>query len=260
MFRSLHIAATGMVAQETKLDTIANNLANASTVGFKRQNAEFEDLMYQTQRGPNRNANGDAGPTQVQVGCGARVVATPRSFAQGPIMQTSNPLDVAIEGSGFFVVQREDGTPAYTRSGELKLDASGRIVTSDGLPLSPEILVPPEATNINIARDGTVSVDVNDGANQIEVGKIQTASFANPGGLTATGHNLWVPSAGSGEAQIGSPGDDSRGHLMQGAVEGSNVEVVREMIDLVGAQRAYEINSKIISAADEMLRNATQMR
>lgn len=261
MFRSLHIAATGMVAQETKLDTIANNLANANTVGFKRQNAEFEDLMYQTQRGPSRGADGEAGPTQVQVGSGTRVVATPRSFAQGPIQQTGNPLDLAIEGSGFFVVQRDDGTNAYTRSGELKLDASGRLVTSDGLALSPEILIPPEATNVTIGRDGTVSVE-QAGAQgaQTEVGKIQLASFANPGGLTATGHNLWIPSAASGEANIGAPGEDARGTLMQGATEGSNVEVVREMIDLIGAQRAYEINSKIISAADEMLRNATQVR
>lgn len=260
MFRSLHIAATGMVAQETKLDTIANNLANASTVGFKRQNAEFEDLLYQTQRGPNRGAAGEAGPTQVQLGSGSRVVATPRGFAQGPIQQTGNPLDLAIEGAGFFVVQREDGTSAYTRSGELKLDSSGRLVTSFGLVLSPEILVPPEATNVTIGRDGSVVMEAAGQNGQVELGKIQLATFANPGGLTAMGHNLWVSSSASGEAIVGEAGAEGRGGLMQGATEGSNVEVVREMIDLIGAQRAYEINSKVISAADEMLRNATQVR
>ncbi|MFO0553058.1 MAG: flagellar basal-body rod protein FlgG [Polyangiaceae bacterium] len=259
MFRSLNIAATGMTAQETKLDTIANNLANANTAGYKKQEAEFEDLLYQTQRGAGASPLG-AGPTRVQIGSGARIVATPRLFSQGSIQQTGNPLDVAIEGNGFFVVNREDGTQAFTRAGALKLGSDGRIMTSDGLPLDPSITVPLEAQNVVIGSDGRVTAEMAGQAAPVELGKIQLATFANPGGLSAVGHNLFVPSPSSGEPAIGDPATDARGRLMQGAVEGSNVEVVDEMIGLVRTQRAYEINSKVIAAADEMLRSATQLR
>jgi flagellar basal-body rod protein FlgG len=259
MFRSLNIAATGMVAQETKLDTIANNLANANTTGYKRQDAEFEDLLYQTQRAAAA-AGGAGGPTSVQLGSGARVVATPRSFSQGTLQQTGNPLDIAIEGAGFLAVTREDGSPAFTRAGALKIGSDGRLVTSDGLAIEPSISVPPEAANILIGPDGTVQAEVPGQNGAVDLGRLELTAFANPAGLAAVGHNLFVESPASGEPRSGQPGTEGRGRFMQGSLEGSNVEVVGEMIGLIRTQRAYEINSKVIAAADEMLRSATQLR
>jgi flagellar basal-body rod protein FlgG len=260
MFRSLYVAATGMVAQETKLDTIANNLANANTSGYKRQEAEFEDLMYQNLSAPTRQRDGGVGPTGAQVGLGSRVAATSRAYSQGAIEQTGNPLDIAIEGDGFLPVLRADGTMAFTRSGSLKLDAQGRLVTSAGLPLEPPISVPPDATGITIGSDGKVSVTRSGEEEPVEVGQLALATFANPNGLRAVGHNLFEATASSGEAATGEPGSEGRGSIMKNALEGSNVEVVSEMIGMIRAQRAYEINSKVITAADEMLRNATQLR
>jgi flagellar basal-body rod protein FlgG len=254
MFRSLDIAATGMAAQETKLDTIASNLANANTVGFKRQDATFEDLLYQTVTAP-----GGSAPAGVQLGTGARVVSTPRSFTQGSVQQTGKPLDLAIEGSGFFAVQRTSGEVAYTRAGTLQLDATGRLVTSDGLPVEPPITVPPDASSVTIASDGTVTAQRAGQTAPVALGQLHLASFANPTGLEAIGHNLYVPTSSSGDATTGTPGTEGRGTILQGATEGSNVEVVTEMIGMIRAQRSYEINSKVISAADEMLRNATQL-
>jgi flagellar basal-body rod protein FlgG len=259
MFRSLNIAATGMVAQETKLDTIANNLANANTTGFKRQDAEFEDLLYQTQRAAAA-AGGAGGPTSVQLGSGARVVATPRSFSQGTLQQTGNPLDVAIEGAGFLQVTREDGSQAFTRAGALKIGSDGRLVTSDGLAIEPTISVPPEAANILIGPDGRVQAEIPGQPSAVELGQLTVTTFANPAGLTGVGHNLFIESGASGTPVSGQPGTEGRGRFMQGALEGSNVEVVGEMIGLIRTQRAYEINSKVIAAADEMLRSATQLR
>ena len=259
MFRSLHIAATGMTAQETKLDTIANNLANANTSGYKRQDAQFEDLLYQTQRGAGA-AGGGAAPSPLELGSGARVVSTPRSFAEGAIEQTGNPLDVAIEGSGFLAVTRDDGSLGYTRAGSLKLDAEGRLTTGDGLPVEPAMTVPSEATSVTIGSDGLVTAQLPNQTQPVQVGKLQLTTFANPGGLSAGGHNLFTATAASGEPSAGDAGTESRGRFMQGALEGSNVEVVTEMVDLVRTQRAYEVNSKIVAAADEMLRSATSMR
>ncbi len=259
MFRSLQVAATGMVAQETKLDTIANNLANSNTNGYKRQDAEFEDLLYQTQRSAPTTPGGVA-PSGIQVGSGARVVATSRSFSQGALIQTGNPLDVAIEGSGFIAVTRKAGEMGYTRAGSLKVDAQGRIVTSDGLAVEPSINVPPDATSISIASDGTVSALTPGQRAPTQLGQIQLVTFPNPNGLEAAGHNIYTASAASGEPSAGAPGADGRGTLLQGALEGSNVEVVNEMIGLIRTQRAYEINSKVIAAADEMLRKATDLR
>ncbi len=260
MFRSLNIASTGMVAQETKLDTISNNLANANTSGYKRQDAEFEDLLYQNLRTPGANAAGGVAPTAVQVGSGVRVVATSRAFSQGAIQQTGNPLDVAIEGNGFFQVTRPSGEIAYTRAGNLKLDSQGRITTSDGLPIEPAISVPPDATKVTIAADGTVSATQAGQTTASNVGQLQLVTFANPGGLNAIGHNLFEGSAAAGDPTLGTAGTEGRGTFMQGAIEGSNVEVVTEMIGLIRTQRAYEVNSKVIAAADEMLRDATQMK
>lgn len=260
MFRSLHVAATGMTAQETKLDTIANNLANANTTGFKRQDADFEDLLYQNLRAPTANAAGGAAPSGAQVGSGARVVSTSRAFAQGPIQQTGNPLDLAIEGNGFLAVNRREGETAFTRAGALKVDAQGRLVTSDGLAVEPPITIPADATAIAISADGVVTATQPGQRQPTQVGQLQLANFPNPNGLMGLGHNLYAATASSGEPATGAAGADGRGTFLQGALEGSNVEVVTEMIALVRTQRAYEINSKVVTAADEMMRNATQLR
>jgi flagellar basal-body rod protein FlgG len=259
MFRSLHVAATGMVAQETNLDSIANNLANANTVGYKRQEAQFEDLFYQTVRTPGAgNTGGGTNPSGLQVGAGARVVATARFFSQGPITQTGNNLDLAIEGAGFFQVQRPGGDAAFTRAGTLRADAQGRLVTTDGMLIEPALTLPTDATSVTIAADGTISATVAGSAAPTNVGQLQIATFANADGLLALGHNLFQGTPASGDARLGAPGTEGRGSIQQGALEGSNVEVVNEMIAMIRAQRAYEINSKVIQAADEMLRNATQ--
>jgi flagellar basal-body rod protein FlgG len=258
MFRSLNVAATGMAAEETQLDTIANNLANANTAGYKRQTAQFEDLLYQNVRAPGPNADGNVAPTATQLGTGVRVVATTRSFAQGTLQQTGNPLDIAIEGQGFFAVMRPTGEMAYTRTGSFQLDAQRRLTTSDGLPLEPPITIPADATSIAIAADGTISAQQPGGHAPTTVGQIQLTTFPNPNGLTSDGHNLFTPTASSGEPITGAPALEGRGTLMQGSTEGSNVNVVDEMVAMIRTQRAYEINSKVISAADEMLRNATQ--
>ncbi len=260
MFRSLQVAATGMVAQETKLDTIANNLANSNTTGYKRQDAEFEDLLYQNERSAAPNPQGGIGPVGTQIGSGVRVIATSRSFAQGAVQQTSNPLDVAIEGNGFLAVQRKAGEVAYTRAGSLKVDAQGRMCTSDGLSIEPAITVPPDATSITIGSDGQVSAVTPGQRTPTQLGQLQIVTFPNPNGLEAVGHNLYTASGASGEPTTGVPGADGRGTILQGALEGSNVEVVNEMIGLIRTQRAYEINSKVISAADEMLRKATEIQ
>jgi flagellar basal-body rod protein FlgG len=261
MFRSLHIAATGMAAQEAQLDAISNNLANANTVGFKKSRAEFEDLLYQTMRAPGSASSSTVlSPTGLQLGTGARIVSSTRLYTQGAISQTGNPLDIAIEGNGFFVVQQSDGTPAYTRSGTLKTDAQGRIVNAEGLALEPSITIPSDATSVTIGSDGTVSATLKGQTQATQLGQIHIASFVNPAGLASVGHNLLTHTGSSGDPQIGTPGVDGRGTLLQGATENSNVEVVEEMIGMISAQRSYEINSKVVTAADEMLRNATQLR
>jgi flagellar basal-body rod protein FlgG len=261
MFRSLHIAATGMAAQETHLDAISNNIANGSTAGYKKQRADFQDLLYQTVRAAGTQTTATAmSPTGLQVGNGVRVVGMSRSFAQGSTLVTNNPLDVAIEGNGFFVVQQEDGTPAYTRAGNLQTNAQGQIVTPEGHPLDPAITIPPDATSVSIGADGTITVTLATQTTPTQIGQITTASFVNPAGLNSVGHNLYKETAASGNPQVGVPGTDSRGSLLQGSLENSNVDVVEEMVGLINAQRGYEINSKVITAADDMLRAATQLR
>ncbi|HVW23860.1 MAG TPA: flagellar basal-body rod protein FlgG [Polyangiaceae bacterium] len=261
MFRSLHIAASGMAAQESNLDAISNNIANGSTAGYKKQRADFQDLLYQTIRAAGTQTSATATtPSGLQVGNGVRVVGMSRSFSQGSTTVTNNPLDVAIEGEGFFVVQQADGTPAYTRAGNFQTNAQGQIVTSEGYPIDPAITIPPDATSVTIGADGTVSVTNGTQTTPTQVGQITTATFVNPAGLTAFGHNLYKESAASGNPQVGVAGTESRGSLLQGSIENSNVDVVEEMVGLINAQRGYEINSKVISAADEMLQSATQLR
>ena len=199
-------------------------------------------------------------PTGLQLGTGVRVVGTAREFEEGGLENSGNPLDVAIEGNGFFVVQRPDGTSAYTRAGTLKTDGVGRIVTNEGMPLDPPITIPQNATGVTIASDGTVSASLSGESIPVEIGKIQTAAFINPTGLKALGHNLFVVTPASGEAQLGDPVTDGRGTLLQGSYERSNVVIVTEMIGMISAQRAYEINSKVLTTADDMLRAATQMK
>jgi len=261
MFRSLHIASTGMAAQEAQLDAISNNLANVSTVGYKKVRADFQDLLYQTVRAAGTQTSASTySPTGLQIGSGVRLVATSRLYQQGAIHNTGNPLDVAIEGNGFLVVQQPDGTPAYTRCGTLKSDAQGRIVTAEGMPLEPPLTVPPDATSVSIGSDGSVSATIKGQSTPSQLGFIQVASFINPSGLTCIGHNLLIATASSGDPQVGNAGADGRGTLLQGSIEHANVEVAEEMVALIAAQRTYEVNSKVITAADEMLRNATQMR
>ena len=260
MMRSLRSAASGMVAQQTHIDTIANNMANVSTTGFRRSRAEFQDLLYQQVRTPGgRTADGGTLPTGVQIGQGTRTVSTEFMHTQGAMQQTGNPLDLAIEGEGFFQIVRPGGDIAYTRAGNLKLDNQGQLVTVDGLPIEPQISVPQDATSVSIAQDGTVSV-TQPGSNQtMELGQLQIARFPNPGALQALGRSMFQATSASGQPLVVQPGQEGSGTLSQGFLEGSNVEVVNEMIDLISSQRAYELNQRVIQASDEMLRKSTEV-
>jgi flagellar basal-body rod protein FlgG len=260
MIRALSTAATGMEAQQTRLDVSANNIANVSTPGFKKGRAEFQDLMYQTLRAPGTAAGqGARTPTGLQVGMGVRAVATQRMHSEGDLQQTGNPLDVAIEGNGFFPVRLPSGGLAYTRDGAFKLDAEGRLVTDDGYALASDIAVPPEAQGLSIGADGTVMATLAGDPEPVELGKIELATFANPAGLMAQGKNLFTETQASGTAVSGAPGEGGIGTLSQGTLELSNVKVVEEMIDLISGQRAYEVNARVIKAADEMLQQTAQL-
>ncbi len=256
---ALHVARTGLDAQSARMRVIANNLANVNTTGFKRDRAEFETLAYQTMTAPgapstaeNRYAVGLA------LGSGVNMTGTARVNSQGALNSTENPLDIAIEGEGFFQVTRPDGSTGYTRAGNFNLSAEGKIVTSDGLPLQPEISVPQGATAVTIGADGTISAQLPGETTSTELGKIEIARFVNPSGLAAVGGNVFAETAASGTAQVGPAGAEGRGSIRQGALEASNVNVVQELVDMIETQRAYEVNSKMISATDEMLRNANQ--
>lgn len=261
MMRSLWSAASGMTAQQFSIDTIANNLANVNTTGFKKSRVDFQDLLYQSVRYAGTPVSAGAQiPTGIQLGHGVRPVATQKMFSQGTFMQTNNPLDVVIEGDGFFQVLLPDGTIAYTRDGAFKKDGDGRIVTSDGYPLEPEILIPEDAVSINIGSDGTVSV-LQAGSDQPEsVGNIELVRFINPAGLRSMGGNLFTATVASGEPSVGTPGLYGFGSLAQGYLEMSNVQVVEEMVNMIVAQRAYETNSKAIQASDDMLQTANNLR
>ncbi|HWC58105.1 MAG TPA: flagellar basal-body rod protein FlgG [Verrucomicrobiae bacterium] len=258
MLRALYSAAAGMESQQTNLDVISNNLANVNTTGFKRSKAEFQELLYQTTRAPGADqGSGNTLPTGLQIGQGSKTVATSRVFTNGDLTQTGEQLDVAVQGDGFFEVQMPDGTLAYTRDGGFKTSSDGRIVTSDGLPLQAGFQpVPAGTTNITIGANGNVTYS---GANGNTTFQVQLVRFTNPAGLESMGGNLYRETAASGTPQLGTPGTNGFGTLNQGYLELSNVKVVEEMVNLIMAQRAYEVNSKAVQAADEMMQQANNM-
>lgn len=260
MIRSLWIAKTGLDAQQTQMDVIANNLANVSTSGFKRSRAVFEDLLYQTMRQPGAQSSQQTQlPSGLQVGTGVRPVATERIFTQGNLQQTSNDKDVAIQGNGFFQVLLPDGTTAYTRDGSFQIDSQGQMVTASGFVIQPAITVPADAKSITIGRDGTVSVTQAGVAAPTQIGALQLATFVNPAGLEAKGENLYVETSASGNANTNTPGTNGTGMLSQGYVETSNVNVAEELVNMIQTQRAYEINSKAITTSDQMLQKLSQL-
>ena len=260
MIRSLWISKTGLDAQQTQLDVVANNLANVGTTGFKRSRVAFEDLLYQNVRQAGSNSSQQTQlPTGLQIGTGVRPTATPRMFTQGNLQQTGNQLDMAINGQGFFQIQMPDGTSAFTRDGTFHTDANGTLVTSNGFALAPAITVPANAQAVTIGQDGTVTVTVPGQAAPQNVGQIQLASFVNPGGLESKGQNLFVETAASGTPSTNGPGTNGLGMLNQGFLETSNVNVVEELVAMIQTQRAYEINSKAIQTSDQMLARLAQL-
>ena len=260
MIRSLWVSKTGLDAQQTQLDVISNNLANVSTAGYKRSRAVFEDLLYQTVRQPGAQSTQQTQlPTGLQPGTGVRPVATERLFSQGNLQNTANPLDVAVNGQGFFQVSLPDGTTAYTRDGSFHLDSQGQIVTSSGYTLSPAITIPANAQTITIGRDGIVSVTQPGQAAPTQVGSIQLATFINASGLQARGENLYVETASSGTPTTNTPGSNGAGVVQQSYIETSNVNVVEELVNMIQTQRAYELNSKAVQTADQMLARLTQI-
>ncbi len=260
MIRSLWISKTGLDAQQTNMDVIANNLANVSTNGYKRARAVFEDLLYQTLRQPGAQSSQQTQlPSGLQIGTGVRPVATARVFTQGNLQQTGNSLDVAISGGGFFQVALPDGTTAYTRDGSFHASSTGQLVTSSGFSVQPAITIPANSLSVTIARDGVVSVTRAGAAAPTQVGSLQLAGFANPAGLQSMGENLYVETAASGTANANAPGSNGLGLISQGYVETSNVNVVEELVSMIQTQRAYEINSKAIQTSDQMLQKLSQL-
>lgn len=260
MIRSLWIARTGLEAQQTQLDVIAHNLANVGTNGYKRQRAVFEDLLYQNLRQPGAQANQqNLVPSGLMLGTGVRVVATERIHTQGSLERTDNALDLAINGQGFFQIQMPDGTLAYTRAGAFQRDHQGQIVTAQGYPLAPPITIPEDAVSITVSRDGIVSIVQAGQATTTEIGTIQLVTFVNNGGLQSTGENLYVETAASGPPTPNAPGTNGAGVLNQGLVETSNVNVAEELVAMIQTQRAYEMNTRVISTSDNMLGRLTQL-
>jgi flagellar basal-body rod protein FlgG len=256
---ALHVARTGLDAQQERMRVIANNIANVNTTGFKSDRANFQTLAYEQITQPGATSQGDDQyATGTALGSGVQLVGTSRSDTQGDMQQTGNALDVAIQGNGFFQIQQPDGTTAYTRDGSFSLSSTGQIVTSDGKPVVPNMTIPQGAAAVTIGSDGTVSATLAGESQPTEVGKIQLASFVNPGGLQAVGNNLLTQTQASGEPQVGDPGTEGRGTVAQGSLEASNVSVVEELVDMIETQRAYEVNSKMISATDQMLQYLNQ--
>jgi flagellar basal-body rod protein FlgG len=260
MIRSLWISKTGLEAQQTQMDVISNNLANVSTTGFKRSRAVFEDLLYQNLRQPGAQSSQQTQvPSGLQIGTGVRPVATERIHTQGNLQQTSNQLDVAIQGAGFVQVLMPDGTTAYTRDGSFQRDNQGQIVTSNGFVVQPAITIPANATTVTIGQDGVITVTQPGVAAPVQVGSMQLATFINPSGLESMGQNLYLETASSGTPSTNVPGTNGAGTLSQGYVETSNVNVVEELVNMIQTQRSYEINSKAITVSDQMLQKLSQM-
>ncbi len=260
MIRALYTAASGMNAQQANIDNVANNLANVNTTGFKKSRVEFEDLVYQQIKtaGTPTSQESEA-PIGLETGLGTRAVATARNFSTGNLRNTNNPLDLAIEGNGFFQVSLPGGEAGYTRAGALHLNGQGQIVTADGVQIEPAITIPANATSVSISKDGIVSVAVPGQTETQQVGTIELANFQNPAGLQAKGGNLFVATTASGDAITGVPGADGLGGIVQGFLEDSNVSVVEEMVNMILGQRAYEANSRVIRAADEMLQQVNNL-
>ncbi|SDU17297.1 flagellar basal-body rod protein FlgG [Halopseudomonas salegens] len=259
MHAALWVSKTGLSAQDTMMTTISNNLANVSTTGFKRDRAEFEDLLYQIKRQPGAQTTQDTQlPSGLQLGTGVRVVGTQKIFTQGPLQTTEQPLDMAINGRGFFQILTPNGDIAYSRDGSFHLDADGQIVTSNGYPLEPGIVLPDDVQTFTVGEDGTVTISVFGDPGVQQVGNIQTADFINPAGLQSIGGNLFIETASSGAPQVGNPGQNGLGQVLQNTLENSNVSVVEEMVNMITTQRAYEMNSKVISTADQMLQYISQ--
>jgi flagellar basal-body rod protein FlgG len=260
MLRSLYIASTGLNAQQTQLDVISNNLANVSTTGFKKGRPVFEDLLYQTIRQPGAQSSQQTQlPSGFQLGVGVGVVATERLHTQGNLQQTNNSLDVAINGNGFFQILMPDGSTSYTRDGSFQLDSTGALVTASGYALQPAITIPADAQTVTIAKDGTVSVTQPNTTGATTVGQIQLATFVNPTGLQSLGENLYAETASSGTPQVNNPGVTGTGVLNQNFIETSNVNVAEELVNMIVAQRAYEMNSRAITTSDQMLQRLTQL-
>ena len=258
--RSLWTSTTGMSAQTMNMDVIANNLANVSTTGFKKSRADFQDLLYQIMKVPGSPTSADTkSPTGIQVGLGVKTGSVTKIFTEGDIVQTGNTLDVAIEGAGFFQVTTPDGNTAYTRAGNLKLDGDGRLTTSDGYPIQPEIVIPEDAREITISETGVVSAIVGADTTSTELGNLELADFVNESGLLAIGRNLFRETEASGTATLSTPGSNGVGTLLQGYIENSNVNLVEEMAHMITSQRAFEINSKVITTSDEMMQTTTNM-
>jgi flagellar basal-body rod protein FlgG len=262
MLRALYSAASGMKAQELNLDNIANNLANANTVGYKSRRAQFQDLMYQSVVAPGTAAGQQSVvPTGLQLGLGTHAASNELIFTEGSFTETDNPLDLTIQGNGFFQVLQPSGTLAYTRSGQFQLDKDGNIVNSAGMPLQPQITIPPEALSVNIAADGTVSYTLPNQTAAQQAGQIQLATFQNPSGLNSIGNSLYTPTDASGDPTVGAPGGpQGLGTLLQGYTEQSNVSVVDEFINMIQTQRGYEANSKVVTAADNMYQEVNNLQ
>jgi len=259
MIRALYTAASGMNAQQANIDNVAHNLANVNTTGFKKSRVEFEDLVYQQIRAAGTPTSQEAeAPIGLEIGLGTRAVATARSFAGGNLRSTGSPLDLAVEGAGFFQVTLSGGEAGYTRAGAFHLNGQGQLVTADGMAIEPQITIPANATTVSISKDGIVSVSIPGQAAQ-QVGTIELASFQNPAGLEARGGNMFTATTASGDPTTGVPGADGLGTLAQGFVEESNVSVVEEMVNMILGQRAYEANSRVIRAADEMLQQVNAL-
>jgi flagellar basal-body rod protein FlgG len=260
MMRSLWISKTGLDAQQTNMDVIANNLANVSTNGFKRARAVFEDLLYQTIRQPGAQSSQQTQlPSGLQIGTGVRPVATERIFTQGNLQKTDNPLDIAVSGQGFFQILLPDGSTGYSRDGSFHVDAQGALVTSSGYHVQPAITIPANSLTVTVGRDGTISVTRPGSVTPTNAGQLQLVNFVNPAGLQSMGENLYLETAASGTPNANTPGTNGLGVLNQGYVETSNVNVVEELVSMIQTQRAYEINSKSIQSSDQMLQKLAQL-